>query len=60
VYYETFAIVVTENKSIDIIPFDWFNKTGGDYGYMWPATAQVNIQNRELESKGMRMADFKV
>ena len=46
--------------NINIIPFDWFNTTGGDYGYVWPAVAQINLKNFELTGKGMRMADFKV
>jgi len=58
--YENFAIVIIDNGSINIIPFDWFNKTGGDYGYVWPATAKLNLRSFELAGKGMRIGDFKI
>jgi hypothetical protein len=57
-YYERFVIVIINNSDISIIPFDWFNKTGGDYGYVWPATARMD-KNR-LFGQGMRMANFTV
>lgn len=57
-YYERFVIVVINNHHINIILFDWFNKTGGDYGYVWPATAR--IENSKLYGQGMRMANFTV
>jgi len=59
-YYERFAIVIIEKETMNIIPFDWFNKSGGDYGYVWPAVAQLNVDKYELIGKGMRMADFKI
>lgn len=59
-YAENFAIVIINNSSIDIIPFDWFNKRGGDYGYVWPATAQLNLATLELTGKGMRMENFSI
>ncbi|MFD0793822.1 hypothetical protein ACFQZX_09345 [Mucilaginibacter litoreus] len=59
-YFETFVILIIDQININIIPFDWFNTTGGDYGYVWPAVAQINLKNFELTGKGMRMADFKV
>jgi hypothetical protein len=59
-YFENFAIVVIDHASINIIPFDWFNKTGGDYGYVWPAIAHLNLRSFELTGKGMRMGDFKI
>jgi hypothetical protein len=57
-YYENFVIVIIENGQIDLIPFDWFNKTGGDYGYVWPALARVD--KGKLYGQGMRMANFTV
>ncbi|WP_121357794.1 hypothetical protein [Flavisolibacter nicotianae] len=57
-YYERFVIVVINNNNISIIPFDWLNKTGGDYGYVWPATARMD-KNR-IYGQGMRMANFMV
>lgn len=59
-YYENFAVIIIDKSEISIVPFDWFNKTGGDYGYVWPATAQLNIDTYELMGKGTRMADFKI
>lgn len=59
-YYENFAIVIIDGVNINIMPFDWFNKTGGDYGYVWPATAQLDLRSFELKGKGMRMSDFKI
>lgn len=57
-YYENFVIVIINKADIDIIPFDWFNKTGGDYGYVWPATAQFDRERNKLYGQGMRMNDF--
>ena len=47
-YYEKFVIVVIDLDKIEITPFDWFNKTGGDFGYVWPAVARYDRKNRKL------------
>jgi len=57
-FYETFAIVVITDNVIEMIPFDWFNEKRGDYGYVWPALAQIDT-NRNLIGSGMRMGNFK-
>jgi hypothetical protein len=57
-YYEKFLIVIINNNDINIIPFDWFNKTGGDYGYVWPVTARLH--KGKLYGQGMRMDNFTV
>jgi len=57
-YYENYVIVIIERERINLIPFDWFNKTGGDYGYVWPATARLD--EVRLYGQGMRMANFTV
>lgn len=57
-YFENFVIVIIEREQINLIPFDWFNKTGGDYGYVWPALARVD--KGKLYGQGMRMANFTV
>jgi hypothetical protein len=59
-YYEKFAIVIINNDDINIIPFDWFNKTGGDYGYVWPAIVRLDTSKCTLYGQGMRMDEFKV
>lgn len=57
-YYEKFVLVFIAKGSITIIPFDWFNKSGGDYGYVWPATAQFEKEKNKLYGRGMRMSNF--
>lgn len=57
-YYETFAIIVITDNLVELIPFDWFNEKGGDYGYVWPALAQIDT-NGNLIGSGMRMENFK-
>ncbi|MFN0081544.1 MAG: hypothetical protein ACKVOM_03425 [Ferruginibacter sp.] len=57
-YYEKFVLVFINKDDINILPFDWFNKTGGDYGYVWPATAQFDKERNKLYGHGMRMGDF--
>ena len=59
-YYEKFTLVFISRDDINIIPFDWFNKSGGDYGYVWPATAQFDKERNKLYGQGMRMADFTI
>ncbi len=59
-YYENFVIVIIEKEQINLIPFDWFNKTGGDYGYVWPATARLDISKCKLHGQGIRMSEFTV
>lgn len=59
-YYERFVLVFINNDDIIILPFDWFNKSGGDYGYVWPATAQFDKKRNKLYGHGMRMGDFTV
>ena len=57
-YYEKFVILLIKKEQITIMPFDWFNKTAGDYGYVWPATARLDQEKGILYGKGMRMSDF--
>jgi hypothetical protein len=59
-YYERFVLVFINKDDINIVPFDWFNKTGGDYGYIWPAIAQFDKKRNKLYGQGMRMGDFTV
>jgi hypothetical protein len=57
-YYEKFAIVIIDKLHIQVIPFDSFNKTGGDYGYVWPALAQLDLSALKIHGVGMRMSNF--
>ena len=57
-HFENFIIVIVKREQINLMPFDWFNKTGGDYGYVWPALARVD--KGKLYGQGMRMANFTV
>ena len=59
-YYESYVIVIIENEKVKLIPYDKFNKLGGDYGYVWPAIAKIDTQNKKLYGKGMRMDDFEL
>jgi hypothetical protein len=59
-FSENFVVAIIKPNSIELIPFDFFNKKGGDYGYIWPATARVDLDSMSLSGKGMRMADFEV
>jgi hypothetical protein len=59
-YYERFVLVIISNNRLTLIPLNWFNEKGGDYGYVWPATAQIDLTNNKLKGSGMRMADFEV
>jgi hypothetical protein len=58
-YYERFVFVIINSNDIRLIPFDWFNRNGGDYGYVWPATARIDSDNK-LHGQGMRMSDFQI
>lgn len=59
-YFEKYVIVTLNPRTekIKIQKFDWFNTKGGDYGYVWPATAQRELSSGDLHCKGMRMKDF--
>ncbi len=59
-YYEKFVLVFINKGDINIIPFESFNKSGGDYGYVWPATAQLDKEKGKLYGQGMRMGDFEI
>jgi hypothetical protein len=59
-HYEKFMLVFINKDDINLIPFDWFNKSGGDYGYVWPAIAKFDKVNFKLYGQGMRMSDFVV
>jgi hypothetical protein len=59
-YYEQFTLVFINNNDINLIPFDWFNKSRGDYGYVWPAIATFDKEKSRLYGQGMRMSDFKI
>ncbi len=59
-YFEKYVIVTLNPRTDKILiqKFDWFNIKGGDYGYVWPATAQKELSSGDLHCKGMRMNDF--
>lgn len=59
-FYEKYVIAIIENEVIKLIPFDKFNKLGGDYGYVWPAIAKIDLESKILYGKGMRMDDFEL
>ena len=59
-YFEKFVIVIVRGRSIELIPFEWFNLSKGDYGYVWPATARINLGSNYLIGEGMRMSPFVV
>lgn len=59
-YYEKFVLVFINKNDINLIPFDWFNKSGGDYGYVWPAIAKFDKEKSKLYGQGMRMSDFAI
>lgn len=59
-YYENYVIIIINKECIKLIPFESFNKKGGDYGYVWPAIARLNLKSNRLYGKGMRMSDFEI
>lgn len=59
-YCDNYGIVRISGTNVSITPFDWFNKKGADYGYVWPAVAQLDESGKKLFGRGMRMADFVV
>lgn len=56
--HEKFAIVIIEKEQVNIIPFNWFNKTNSQYDYTWPATARFDKATGKLYGQGMRMQPF--
>lgn len=57
-FHEKFAVIIIDNSHIQTIPFDSFNKNGGDCGYVWPATARLDFSTLKIHGQGMRMNDF--
>ena len=57
-YYDQFAIIMIDGNTSRIIPFDSFNRNGGDYGYVWPALARFDLAAFKIYGSGMRMSDF--
>ncbi len=56
--YEQYAIVIIEKEQVNIIQFDWFNKSNSQYDYTWPATARLDLEAGKLYGEGMRMPAF--
>jgi hypothetical protein len=59
-FCDSFGMMIVTKENVELIPFDWFNKKGGDYGYVWPALAQMDLSNNLLIGEGMRMENFKL
>ncbi|WP_430401180.1 hypothetical protein [Flavobacterium sp.] len=59
-YYENFVILIINKENVELVPFDTFNKKGGDYGYVWPAIARIDVGKKIIYGKGMRMSDFTI
>lgn len=59
-YFENFAVIIINDSNIRLLPYDSFNKLKGDYGYVWPAIAQIDTINNILVGKGMRMEEFEI
>ena len=59
-YFENFVIIIISGSIIELLPFDSFNKTKGDYGNVWPAVARIDTAHNKLIGRGMRMTDFEI
>ena len=58
--HDNFVIVVINDASVTLVPFDWFNMNGNDQGYIWPAIAQLDLRKQKLRGNGMRMNYFEI
>ncbi|MFT5858001.1 MAG: hypothetical protein ACI865_000085 [Flavobacteriaceae bacterium] len=58
-FYETFGVLIINGNNIELRPFDEFNESNPDYGYVWPAVAQIDVKNNFLIGGGKRMTSFK-
>jgi hypothetical protein len=59
-FFERFVLlsIYPGDNLIVVTPFDEFNKTGGDYGYVWPAIANRELNSGNIYGSGMRMSNF--
>ena len=57
-YFEQYIIIIMNGSTLEILPFEWFNKVSGDYGYVWPAIARLDRAQNKLYGQGMRMTNF--
>lgn len=51
-------IVNFENKTVEIIPQDWFNKGAFDFMYQWPTRIKREPQSNRLYGDGIRIGAF--
>jgi hypothetical protein len=60
IYWANYVLVILrpQKNEMEIIPLDWFYKSGDHFGYVWPARiARSKIDNR-FYAQGIRMANF--
>jgi len=59
-YYAKYVLLSIRplEGEIEIIPLDWFNKSGDDFGYVWPTRIARHKKNGNLHGQGVRMSNF--
>ena len=52
------VILKPTEDTIEIISLDWFNKSGDDFGYVWPTRIARSKKNGQFYGQGIRMDNF--
>jgi hypothetical protein len=59
-YWADWVLVILwpREDKIEIVSLDWFNKSGDDFGYVWPTRVARSKKDGRLYGQGIRMANF--
>src|SRR5258708_37911345 len=59
-YWDDYVLVILRpgKNEVEIIPVDWFNKSGADFGYVWPTRIARSKIDSRYYGQGIRMANF--
>jgi hypothetical protein len=60
VYWADYVLIILRPKKneVEVIPQDWFNKSDGDFDYVWPTRIARSRKDNRFYGQGIRMANF--
>jgi len=59
-YWSDHILIILRPRiaQVEMIGLDWFNKSGDDFGYVWPTRIARSKRDERFYGQGIRMANF--
>lgn len=59
-YWSNYVMIILQpgKSQIELLALDWFNKSGDDFGYVWPTRVARSKRDGRFYGQGIRMGNF--